>query len=121
RRTRLPADVISHLIRAGALDALGKRRDLLWQLGSLDYAPDGLDLETPVLAVDLPDLSPLEQTLWEYELLGFAPDAQLLAHDRPALRKRRVLSTWQVKHAATPGQRVRVAGLVVVRQRPQTA
>ena len=54
------------------------------------------------------------------EVMGLSPERQLLAHHRPALRRQGVLSTWQVKQMEA-GQRVRVAGYVVVRQRPATA
>ena len=52
--------------------------------------------------------------------MGLSPERQVMAHHRPALRRQGVLSTWQVKQAEA-GQRVRVAGYVVVRQRPATA
>ena len=119
-RTRRPKSTVSNLIRAGAFDTFGNRRELLWQLGSLDYIENDLDMQTPTIAADLPKLDALEQTLWEHELLGYAPDTQLLSHYRDMLRKPNVLSTWQVKQAKS-GQRVLVAGMIVIRQRPQTA
>jgi len=76
--------------------------------------------KTPTIVTDLPKLDALEQTLWEHELLGYAPDTQLLTHYRAMLRQANVLSTWQVKQAKS-GQRVLVAGMIVIRQRPQTA
>ena len=119
-RARLSPELIAHLIRAGALDRWGDRRTLLWELGTLD-PPTGLDLATPVIAVDLPPLPDLARTLWEYELLGHSPDGQILRHFRTTLREAGILSTWQVKHTTRPGQPVAVGGLVVVRQRPPTA
>ena len=121
RETRLPKDVVSNLIRSGAMDYLGERRQLLWQLGGLDYRPDEFDLEIPMTSVELPALEPLEQTVWEYELLGMSPSTQVMQHYRTALRQAGILSTWQVKHECQAGQKVRVAGMVVVRQRPGTA
>jgi error-prone DNA polymerase len=121
RRTRLPQDVVTNLIRAGALDALGLRRSLLWQLGSLDDAPDPFDLETPLEHVPLPELAPLEQIGWEYELLGFSPDGHLLRPYRAGLRKRAILSVWQVKHLTQLGERLRGARRGVVRSRLPTA
>jgi error-prone DNA polymerase len=121
RRTRVSKEVTANLIRSGALDAFGSRRQLLWELGGLDYRPSEFDLSVPPADVELPALEPLEQTLWDYELLGLSPDGQIMQHYRAALRRAGVLSTWQVKHEAKGGQRVRVAGMVVVRQRPQTA
>lgn len=120
QRTRLPVDVVTSLIRAGACDAWGERRRLLWELGELDYRPHAFDLATPAVAAPLPTLAAVEQTAWEYELMGLSPERQMLMHYRPALRRQGVLSTWQVKQTEA-GQRVRVAGCVVVRQRPATA
>ncbi len=120
RRTRLHPDIIANLIRGGALDAFGKRRDLLWQLGDMDYRPDEFELNLPTQPVALPALDAPEQTAWEYELLGLSPERQLFVHYREVLRKQNVRSTWQVKQAR-PGERLQVAGLVAVRQRPSTA
>jgi error-prone DNA polymerase len=93
---------------------------LLWELGGLVDEAAGFDLPPAAMEVELPTLAPLEQTAWEYELLGLSPQGHVLAHYRAGLRAAGVLSTWQVKEARA-GQRVWVAGLVVVRQRPQTA
>jgi error-prone DNA polymerase len=121
RRTRLPKAVIENLIRAGALDSLGRaRRDLLWELGPLAYPEDGLDLEELVQQVTLPELSRLERLLWEYELLGLAPDDHVLSIYRERLRERGVLSSDELS-ARRDGETVLVAGLVVVRQRPPSA
>ena len=120
RRTRLPRDAVTSLLRAGALDAWGERRTLLWRLGELDYRPDELELTSTPVAVDLPPLEAVEQTAWEYELMGLSPERQMMAHYRKQLRAAGVFSTWQVKQAEA-GRRVRVAGFVVVRQRPATA
>lgn len=100
---------------------LGERRQLLWALGALEEPHAGFNLTVPTVEVMLPPLEGLQRTVWEYELLGHSPDGQVLRHYRQALRAAGVLSTWQVKHQARPHQRVWVAGMVVVRQRPQTA
>lgn len=121
RRSRLPKSTIENFIRAGALDGMGERRQLLWVLGALDEPRDGIDLPVPVVGVELPPLAGLQQTVWEYELLGHSPDGQILRHYRAELREAGVWMTGQVKHQAKQGQWVWVAGMVVVRQRPQTA
>ncbi len=120
RRTRLAPATITSLIRAGALDAFGARRDLLWRLGEIDYRPDAFELASLAQVVELPPLAALEQTAWEYELMGLAPSGQLMRHYRAALRRHRVCSTGEVKQKAA-GARVQTAGYVVVRQRPATA
>ncbi len=119
-RTRFDQDVVRNLIRAGACDAWGDRRRLLWRLGELDYRWDALELTAAPSTVELPTLDAEEETAWEYELMGLSPTRQMMAHYRGGLRAAGVFSTWQVKQAEA-GERVQVAGFVVVRQRPSTA
>jgi error-prone DNA polymerase len=121
RRTRLPRAVIENLIRAGAMGGLGRpRRDLLWQLGGLVYPVEGLDVEMPLEAVDLPNLGRAERLSWEYELLGLAPGDQVMALYREVLQAHGVLTSRDLQ-ARSDGEWVRVAGWAVVRQRPPTA
>ncbi len=121
RRTCLPRPVVENLIRAGALDSFGqKRRDLLWALGGLAYHEDGLDVEVPLDAVVLPSLRRRERLGWEYELLGAAPGEHVMQLYRERLRKQGVLSKAELEERED-GETVRVAGWVVVRQRPPTA
>jgi error-prone DNA polymerase len=129
RRTHLPRQVVENLIRAGAMDGFGckrsgrrdnPRRDLLWQLGSLVYQEEGLDIEVPVVPVALPALSQAERLAWEYELMGIAPGDHMMSLYREALRAQRVLSSGELA-TRRDGERVRVAGWAVVRQRPPTA
>jgi len=119
-RTRLPKPTISDLIRAGALDAFGARRELLWQLGDIDYRLEELPLELPSSAVDLAELDEFEATRWEYELLGLSPSGQVIRHYRAALARAGILNTAQVR-AQPNGRVVRVGGMAVVKQRPATA
>jgi len=63
RRTRLARDVVTNLIRAGALAEWGERRSLLWRLGEIHELPDLLPLTQPPTQIDLPALAPLEQKL----------------------------------------------------------
>ncbi len=119
-RTRLPKPTISDLIRAGTMDAFGARRELLWQLGEIDYRPEELALELPPSEVELPELDEFEETRWEYELLGLSPTGQVMRHYRAALQRAGILSTVEVKKQ--PNERVvRVGGMAVVKQRPATA
>jgi error-prone DNA polymerase len=120
-RTRLPRPVAENLIRAGAMDSFGqRRRDLLWALGGLEYQQEGLEIEVPLEPVVLPILRKAERLGWEYELLGMAPGEHVMQLYRPQLRRQGVLSSRELEEKGN-GQTVRVAGWVVVRQRPPTA
>jgi len=120
-RTRLPRAVVENLIRCGAMDSLRRaRRDLLWALGGMVYREEGLDLDVPVEPVELPELGRLGRLLWEYELLGLSPDDHVMGVYREWLRARGVLSAGELA-SRQDGEMVRVAGLVVVRQRPPSA
>jgi error-prone DNA polymerase len=125
--------IVENLIRAGALDELpalvgrapahdtrNVRRELLWTLGGLVYQQEGLDLEATVEPIELPVLGQVERTLWEYELLGLTPGEHLIGAYRERLRAREVLSSAELASRRN-GDRVLVAGLVIMRQRPPSA
>lgn len=121
RRTRLPPRLIENLIMAGACDGWGvPRRKLLWQLGKLRYQADELDLDFPEDGVWLPELSAAEKFALERALLGVSLDGHIMEFYRAGLETRGVLSSDDLKRQAN-GDRVAVAGLVVVHQAPPTA
>ena len=125
RRTHLSRPVVENLIRAGVTDGFcpeqgSARRDLLWQLGGLSYQEEGLDIEVPVEPVALPTLDLGERMGWEYELLGMVPDDHVMSLYRDELAAHG-LSESHILAEQPDGQRVRVAGRVVVRQRPSSA
>ncbi len=132
-RTGLPEEVVERLIRAGALDSLGRpRRELLWQLRETARpakgAPKGggrvagrpLDLRLPATpAPDLPPLSELERLGDAYAILSLDARRQVVTLFRPALD-----ALGAVTNAALAERRpgpVRIGGLVVTRQHPMTA
>jgi len=121
RRTRLPRRLVEKLILAGAMDEWGQpRRKLLWQLGGLHYKEEMLDLVFPPDGVDLPSLSRSEAFALSYEVLGLSAEAHLLGFYRAWLREQGILDS-QALQAQPDGERLRVAGLVVVHQSPPTA
>jgi error-prone DNA polymerase len=121
RRARLPRPVIENLIRSGTLDSLGtERRSLLWQLGSLDYREEEMDIDIPVVEAELPRLTEREGMGWDYELLGLAPGDHVMRLYRTRLAEQGVSSSVDLEQKKD-GDVVRVAGMVVVRQRPPTA
>jgi len=122
RRCDVHADERVQLARAGACAALGgARRDVLWQIAALERDPTSL--YTGIARPEdspLPPLSPLEETLADYAATGLTTGPHVMAHLRAGLARRGVLSTAEAR-AAPHGARVRVAGHVIVRQRPGTA
>lgn len=121
QRTRLPMRVVENLIQAGAMDSWGySRRDLIWQLGSLHWTVDELDLATEAIAVDLPTLSEVEQRDMEYHALGLSTDDHLMTLYREWCEAHDILSSQDLGELPQ-GTVVQVAGLVIVRQAPPTA
>jgi error-prone DNA polymerase len=121
RRTRLQRKVVENLIMVGAMDGWGKaRRELVWELGGISYKEGEMDLSPPLEEIDLPQLSPDEEIRMEYGILGLPVGDQMVALYRPRLDRLGVLKSGELGRRRS-GEKVRVAGLVVVRQRPSTA
>jgi error-prone DNA polymerase len=126
RRVPLRPSELAALAELGALAAIDPRartrRSALWQVAGLEreshslfagLAPD--DGESP-----LAEMTPLEATLADYRRSGLTPGPQVLAHLRAELDARGVLPAAALREARD-GRRVRTAGHVIVRQRPETA
>src|SRR5881409_2260620 len=134
---KLKRTAIEHLVWVGGCDGFGlTRRELLWQVG-LWLPPEAarrrpakggdargrrqleLSLNHPYEGLRFGGLEADERLLAEYAVLGFA------ASGHPFSLLRAVLPAELVQSDALPrredGSRVEVAGLVVARQRPETA
>jgi error-prone DNA polymerase len=129
---RLSRDAIEHLVWVGGCDAYGlTRRELLWQIGlwlpPKTERPDRsrvrrqleLPLVHPYESVRFGNLAADERLVAEYEVLGFAASGHPFTLLRPTLPPlvRRSDRLDDLEHGAD----VQVAGLVVARQRPETA
>jgi error-prone DNA polymerase len=129
---RLSRDAIEHLVWVGGCDAYGlTRRELLWQIGL--WLPPKTErpersrvrrqLELPLVhpyeSVRFGNLAADERLVAEYEVLGFAASGHPFTLLRPTLPPlvRRSDRLDDLEHGAD----VQVAGLVVARQRPETA
>lgn len=122
RRAGLKKNEVEALAEAGALAPLvPARREALWQARAprLEGLFEGLPLE-PGQEVGLPPLAPLEQLSLDYGRVGLSIDDHPMRHLRPDLRRRRVRRAEELQKMRH-GESVRVAGLVVGRQRPATA
>jgi error-prone DNA polymerase len=129
---RLKRSAIEHLAWVGGCDGFGlTRRELLWQVG-LWLPPEAarggeargrrqieLPLDHPHEHLRFGGLGVAERLLAEYAVLGFATRGHPLDLLRDALPPGVVSSDALPQH--DHGSEVEVAGLVVARQRPETA
>ncbi len=128
RRTRLGQATITRLADAGALSSLtGDRRAAYWQALAQDVTSKELSLlEATGADVDdaLPEflkpMAEIEEVYADYETTGLSLRAHPVSFVRAQLERLRVTTAEQLKSTAD-GKFVRVAGLVLLRQRPGTA
>lgn len=122
-RARLDASARERLADAGALGGLvGHRYKARWAVAGVEeQLPLFAGVSTPnEAAPGLPAPSPGEDLLTDYATLGTTLGPHPLALLRQALRARRCRSSRELQ-AVEHGRPVSVAGLVIGRQRPQTA
>ncbi|MGH7898168.1 MAG: error-prone DNA polymerase [Candidatus Binatia bacterium] len=123
RRTGLRQGELDTLAHLGAFAAFGlERRSALWQVSGIETDPRGLLARVDETAEISPlaEMSALEETLADYAGSSLTTGPHLLRHLRPKLRDRGILSAAELR-AAPNGSSVRIAGHVIVRQRPGTA
>ena len=128
-RTQLSPTVLRKLAEADAFGSLGlSRRQALWDLRALRRMGDkddlplfvGADLESSEPQVELPRMKMGEEVIEDYRHLQLSVKAHPLSFLRRELDARRIVSCQRMTELKT-GARVRVAGLVLVRQRPGSA
>jgi error-prone DNA polymerase len=121
-RAALPRHELETLAAAGALASFDAHRHLsFWRVAGylprLPTAPDAVhEAAQPLLRAP----TEAEDLFADYRALGFTLGRHPLALLRERLAAARVLSAGQLEEAPG-GSFVRVAGLVITRQRPQTA
>lgn len=128
RRTRLSQAMITRLADAGALSSLtGDRRAAYWQALAQEKKPQKLSLLEATGADvddDLPEtLQPMrdiEEVHADYETTGLSLRAHPMSFVRQQLERLRVTTARGLRETKD-GKFVRVAGLVLLRQRPSTA
>jgi error-prone DNA polymerase len=125
RRARLPASALRRLAEADAFSSLGlSRRQSLWQVIRLDDTPaplfDDPALQHPEPAVALPKMPLGQEVMTDYANTGLSLKKHPIALIRPKLSAMNILPASEV-YRSDPGRWIRVAGLVLIRQRPGTA
>ncbi|HSL63843.1 MAG TPA: error-prone DNA polymerase [Gaiellaceae bacterium] len=118
------------LVSAGACDAWGRRRALLWELGLVPRRASvpgsrgaeqqlALPLDPTAATPELPEQTVWERMLADYRTTRLTVGTHPLELLRPHLARGTLSSAELLEQLH--GSRVRVAGLVVARQRPATA
>ncbi len=124
RRSPLAIDLLESLVKAGACDRFGDRRQLLWEL-RLHRAPAGPEHARQLaLALDsapTPKLRPMsdwERMVADHETMSLTTGPHPMALLRPNIAE-------EIRSAASlrdgTGGHVTIAGVMVARQRPSTA
>ncbi|MCX8072345.1 MAG: error-prone DNA polymerase [Candidatus Binatia bacterium] len=125
-RCALRESELATLAEIGALAAFGHtRRSALWQAaavarGPLFAAATEQDHNNEVEPSPLPEMLPVERTLADLKGSGVTVGPHLMAHWRAQLEARGFVPARTLPHCHH-GQWVKVAGHVIVRQRPGTA
>lgn len=128
-RGGLEASTIERLADADCFRSLGlERRDALWAARGLNHVGDQEDL--PLLSMTkarnlepdfgLPSMMIGEHIVEDYRTLGLSLNGHPAGQLRDELRARGVITAEELGNTQN-GKNVRVAGLVLVRQRPGTA
>ena len=128
RRTKLSRAVIERLSRADAFQSIGQnRRESLWNALAQEKSPGSRPLfdrlhddEDELTSLRLPEVQPIEDVFADYATTGLSLKAHPVSFYRDQLTQLRVVRNEELASLVS-GRRVRVAGLVIMRQRPQTA
>ncbi|MBV8774616.1 MAG: error-prone DNA polymerase, partial [Deltaproteobacteria bacterium] len=124
---------LAALAYSGAFATFGMtRREALWQAAAIEHnpksllagiepsAPSALENERGGGSTQLPAMTDIEQTLADYSATTVTTGPHVVAHLRQMLRSRGILSAAELADASN-GSWAKVAGVVIVRQRPGTA
>ncbi len=118
--------VIEKLADADSFRSIGlDRRKALWEISALADHPQGVfkgqlsesTMEDPVA---LPEMTPSEHVVQDYSSISLSLKAHPVSFVRTQLASERIVSTAELTQMPD-GAFVKVAGLVLVRQRPGTA
>lgn len=122
----LKKDSLVKLAQANAFESLGlSGREALWEIRGLPSQPFPLvESEDPIGRHQLPRLSRGQQVGIDYQMTGFSSTAHPVSLIRELLTQRYHARSWEsvsLDCSMHHGSLFTVAGLVIVRQRPETA
>ncbi len=123
KRTDLDRRKVEALVLAGAVDYLGERRQLLWDIAEayrLAHRPKELPLKSPDEQAKLPAMNHADRLATTFAYTGVSVEAHLSTLRRDVFTRagaRSIKDLPQMKH----GQAVTIGGIIVARQHPPTA
>jgi error-prone DNA polymerase len=126
REVGISQSSIEKLADADAFRSMGlDRRQALWEASALHDRPIGLfkgsnNFNENELQIALPGMTMAEHVVHDYATTTLSLKAHPVSFVRQKLKMLQILSTEEIKKCAN-GTYVKVAGLVLVRQRPGTA
>ncbi|MBC8033366.1 MAG: error-prone DNA polymerase, partial [Chitinophagaceae bacterium] len=124
RDSGIPQAALEKLADADAFRSLGiDRRQALWEVSTKDPCIalfEGQASEHPTEKVVLPGMADSEQVVHDYATTSLSLKAHPVSFVREKLQQLHVLANKELNNVAD-GEIVKVAGLVLVRQRPETA
>lgn len=125
RRTQLRKQELETLAKVGALNALGEnvhRRDALWQIEKAWRSPGPLlaKLEDTPEPSPLSAMTPHERLDADYRGVGLTTGPHPMHYQREHLQQMGVTAAAQLPELRN-GHPVKIAGMVITRQRPMTA
>ena len=126
RRTKLGSAAVTRLSQADAFGSLDQdRRSALWQALAQEKKPvdqplfDCLEVEDDCIS-GLPEMPLDQQVVEDYQTVGLSLKAHPISFHRPRLNEVKAVPTAELEQKRD-NQYLRVAGLVILRQRPSTA
>lgn len=120
-RTGFRSSLLTSLAHADAFRSLGlARRTALWKALERGEAAPLFEFDDDDPVVTLPAMTPQQSTVADYQSVGLSLENHPLWFHREALRERGVITTAELVTVETD-RRYKVAGLVLIRQRPGTA
>jgi error-prone DNA polymerase len=120
-RTGFTSAVLSRLAAADSFHSLGLSRRPAYWMSLAVTPPEPLFADLPdEIPPALPQLSPTQEVIHDYHAQGLSLRGHPVAPLRPFLEKEHVVPASELA-SLKPNRRYRVAGLVLLRQRPGTA
>lgn len=127
RDAGIAINTLERLADADAFRSMGlNRRKALWEIAALQDMPVEIFKGQPSESVletqvELPLMTQGEHVVEDYASVGLSLKAHPVSFVRPQLEMLRSITTHAATHDVQNGQLIKVAGLVLVRQRPGTA